>query len=131
MSIGKLGLNQRDTQLVFGLIKKLERTNAPKNWTGYYGVWSPGDHVFLKNIQEETPLDALLKLVEKSGFYKPFTRTKVKHNKTDHVNDFESRLKTKEVDNKDHNAEGYKQRPERHERLYGKKKKALLQQDLS
>ena len=122
MSIGKLGLNQRDTQLVFGLIKKLERTNAPKNWTGYYGVWSPGDHVFLKNIQEETPLDALLKLVEKSGYYNPFTRAKVKHIKTDHVDYFGSRLKTKEVDIEKHNAECYRLRQERHERLYGKKK---------
>src|SRR5699024_8799291 len=123
MSIGKLGLNQRDTQLVFGLIKKLERTNAPKNWTGYYGVWSPGDHVFLKNIQEETPLDTSVKLVEKAGYNDPITRTKVKHIKTDHVNYFGSRLKTKEVDIEKHNAECYRLRQERHERLYGKKKK--------
>src|SRR5699024_12277674 len=110
MSIGKLGLNQRDTQLVFGLIKKLERTNAPKNWTGYYGGWSPADHVFLKNIQEETPLDALLKLVEKSGYYTPFTRAKVKHIKTDQVNQVGSRLKTKEVDIEQHIADCYRLR---------------------
>src|SRR5699024_12569247 len=109
-------------QLGLIMIKKLERTNETKNWTGYYGVWSPEDHVFLKNIPEETPLDALLKLVEKSGYYNPFTRAKVKHIKTDHVNYFGSRLKTKEVDIEKHNAECYRLRQERHERLYGKKK---------
>lgn len=123
MSINKLGLNYRDRNGVYGRIKKLERENAPKDWTGYYGIFSSADNCFIQNIQEESPLDAILKLVEKTGYYDPYTRAKVKRIKAIYADDFRNGIKDKNIDVDKYNEERKQMRAERHEKLLGSKSK--------
>ncbi len=113
-----LGVSRRIQNILYGEIKRLERENAPKIWTGYYGIYSPGDHRFIRGIQEETPIQALLKLHEKSGYYDPYTRAKVKRITSRFENNFR-KLKVKEIDIEKYNEERKQMRAERHERLYG------------